>query len=155
MHVSKTYAAIIGGTSLLLSSIVVATDFGTSEEARSMLESAIVAMQQDKDAALKAFTEGSDGFRDRDLYVTCFVIDGPDDGLLTAHGGMSELVGTSGYDLTDKNGTNMGELLSHDTQGAIMTATYWWPRPGSTEPVEKESCYTTIGDQNCLVGYYR
>jgi len=140
--------------SLLLGSSVFASEFGTSEEARSMLERVVEAMKSDKDAALKAFTEGTDGFKDRDLYVTCFELGGRG-GLITAYGGVGDMIGRSGYDLIDKNGTNMGELLDNDTQGEVKTVTYWWPRPGSEEPVEKESYYTTIGDTNCLVGYYK
>ena len=141
-------------TSLLLGSSVFASDFGTSEEARSMLERAVEAMKKDKEAALQAFTEGTDGFKDRDLYVTCFELGGRG-GLITAYGGVGDLIGKSGYDLIDKNGTNMGELLDNNTQDEVKTVTYWWPRPGSEEPVEKESYYMTIDDTNCLVGYYK
>ncbi|MFK7857097.1 MAG: cache domain-containing protein [Granulosicoccus sp.] len=154
MFINKCISSAFFTTLLLFGSTSMASDFGTAEEARSMLERAVTAMEKDKTTALIAFTEGSNGFKDRDLYVACFT-QGTDEGVLTAHGGVAELVGTSGYDLIDKQGTNMGELLNHDTKGEFRTATYWWPRPGSTEAVEKESFYTTIGDQNCLVGYYK
>ena len=131
-----------------------AGDFGTAEEARAMLERAVVAVRDNKEAALKTFTEGGEGFKDRDLYVACFT-QGKGKGVMTAHGGVAALVGKSGYDLIDKKGTNLGELLNNDTAGEIRTVTYWWPRPGSDEPVEKQSYYTTVGDQNCLVGFYK
>jgi hypothetical protein len=30
-----------------------------------------------------------------------------------------------------------------------------WPRPGTTDPVQKISYVTKIGDQVCAVGYYK
>jgi hypothetical protein len=30
-----------------------------------------------------------------------------------------------------------------------------WPRPGATEPVQKVSYVTKVGDQVCAVGYYK
>jgi hypothetical protein len=30
-----------------------------------------------------------------------------------------------------------------------------WPKPGSTEPVEKGTYVTKVGDQICGVGYYK
>jgi len=32
---------------------------------------------------------------------------------------------------------------------------YMWPRPGSTEPVQKVTFVTKVGDQVCAVGYYK
>jgi hypothetical protein len=30
-----------------------------------------------------------------------------------------------------------------------------WPRPGTTDPVQKVSFVTKVGDQVCAVGYYK
>jgi hypothetical protein len=30
-----------------------------------------------------------------------------------------------------------------------------WPRPGGTDPVQKVSFVTKVGDQVCAVGYYK
>ena len=45
--------------------------YGTAEEARALLEKAVVALKADKAKALALFNSGEDGFRDRDLYVFC------------------------------------------------------------------------------------
>ena len=39
--------------------------------------------------------------------------------------------------------------------GRIREVTYWWPRPGSDEALEKTTFYTKGGDQICGVGYYK
>ena len=44
---------------------------GTAEEARAMLEKAVVAVKADKTKALDMFNKGEGDFRDRDLYVFC------------------------------------------------------------------------------------
>ena len=41
------------------------------------------------------------------------------------------------------------------TEGKIDEVTYWWPRPGSTKPLEKHTFFTRIGDQDCGVGFYK
>ena len=45
--------------------------YGTSEEAKAMLEKAVAAMKRDKAKALDMFNKGEGGFKDRDLYVFC------------------------------------------------------------------------------------
>lgn len=152
VKVSVTY--LIMSVGMLWTTVSVSGEFGTKEEAKAMLERAVAAIEENKQGALEAFTAGSDGFKDRDLYVACFD-QGTGEGTLTAHGGLAKLVGTSGYELIDKKGTNLGMLLDVDTKGEFQVATYWWPRPGQEDAVEKESYFVTVDDQNCLVGYYK
>jgi hypothetical protein len=56
--------------------------YGTSEEAKAMLEKAVAAVKQDKAKALDMFNKGEGGFKDRDLYVFCA---NASDGIMTAH----------------------------------------------------------------------
>ena len=42
-------------------------DFGTSEEAKAMLEKAVAAVKENKAKALDMFNKGEDGLKDRDL----------------------------------------------------------------------------------------
>ena len=39
--------------------------------------------------------------------------------------------------------------------GKISEVSYMWPRPGGTDPVQKVSYVTKVGDQVCAVGYYK
>jgi signal transduction histidine kinase len=143
---------MIGAAALfgLLATALVAADFGTSQEARAMLDKAVAAIKADKASALAQFNKGEGGFKDRDLYPFCA---GPD-GMFTAH---PTLNGKSLADLQDKNGKPLGkEILSVAEEGKVKEVSYMWPRPGSDPtPVEKVSYVTKIGDQTCAVGYYK
>jgi signal transduction histidine kinase len=126
---------------------------GTPEEAKAMLERAVAALKADQPAALKAFTAGTEGFKDRDLYVFCGDAAG---GLITAHGANSALIGQSMRDIKDKAGKAIGEeFYAVATEGKFNAVEYVWPRPGETEPVQKASYVTKVADQVCGVGYYK
>lgn len=45
--------------------------------------------------------------------------------------------------------------MSSASEGKIVTVAYKYPRPGQTDPVQKESYVTKVGDQVCGVGYYK
>jgi signal transduction histidine kinase len=128
---------------------VFAASFGTAAEAKAMLERAASAVKTNKADALAKFTKGEDGFKDRDLYPFC----GGPDGNFTAH---PSLVGKSLKDLKDKAGKPLGQdIYATAKEGAISEVSYMWPRPGSTEPVQKVSFVTKVDDQVCAVGYYK
>ena len=127
----------------------IAADFGTAAEAKAMLEKAVAAVKADKAKALAMFIKGEGGFKDRDLYPFC----GGPDGNFTAH---PKLVGKSLKELKDKAGKALGaEMYSVAQEGKISEINYMWPRPDSTDPVQKVSFVTKIGDQVCAVGYYK
>ena len=126
-----------------------AGEFGTAAEAKAMLEKATSALKADKAKALAQFTKGEGGFKDRDLYPFC----GGADGMFTAH---PKLVGKSLKDLKDKTGKPLGEeIYAKAQEGKITEVSYMWPRPDQTEPVQKVSYVTKVGDQVCAVGYYK
>jgi signal transduction histidine kinase len=128
---------------------VIAGSFGTAEEAKAMLERAVLALKANKTDALAKFTKGEGGFKDRDLYPFC----GGPDGNFSAH---PKLVGKSLKDLKDKAGKPLGqEIYAIAKEGKISEVSYMWPRPDSTEPVQKVSFVTSVGDQVCAVGYYK
>jgi hypothetical protein len=123
--------------------------YGTAAEAKAMLEKSVGALKANKAKALGEFTKGEGGFKDRDLYPFC----GGPDGNFTAH---PSLTGKSLKDLKDKAGKPLGaEMYKVATEGKISEVSYMWPRPGQTEPVQKVSYVTKVGDQVCAVGYYK
>lgn len=59
-------------------------------------------------------------------------------------------------ELRSKTGEPIGaSLYEAGKEGSIVEVPYMWPRPGTTEPVQKYSYVTKIGDQVCAVGYYK
>ncbi len=139
-------AAMVGALTVSAAS---AGEFGTADEAKAMLNKAAAAVKADKATALAQFTKGEGGFKDRDLYPFC----GGPDGLFTAH---PTLTGKSLKDLKDKAGKPLGEeIYATAKEGDVKEVSYLWPRPGQTEPVQKVSYVTKIGDKTCAVGYYK
>jgi len=137
-------ALTLGGTAISQS------QFGTAAEAKAMLEKAVTALKADKGKALTAFQAGTDGFKDRDLYVFC----AGDDGIITAH---PTIKGQQIRDLVDKTGNKLGlAIVAAAKEGQVNQVEYMWPRPGAdTTPVKKFTYVTKVGDQTCGVGYYQ
>ena len=135
----------------LLSTTVWAADFGTAEEGKAKrLRRAVAAVKEDKTKALDMFNNGEGGFKDRDLYVWCA---NASNGIVTAQPYMNR--GKQLRDIKGKHGAPFGEtIMQNATEERSKETTYWWPRPGSDEPLEKKTFYTKVGDQICGVGYY-
>jgi signal transduction histidine kinase len=145
----KSLFCVVASASLLAASAAFAAEFGTADEAKAMLTKAASAVKADKAAALAQFAKGEGGFKDRDLYPFC----GGPDGNFTAH---PTLAGKSLKDLKDKTGKALGEeIYATAKEGEVKEVAYMWPRPGQTDPVQKVSFVTKIGDQTCAVGYYK
>lgn len=137
---------VVAGVATL---VAAQAQYGTAAEAKAMLEKAVGALKANKAKALAEFTKGEGGFKDRDLYPFC----GGPDGNFTAH---PSLTGKSLKDLKDKAGKPLGaEMYKVATEGKISEVSYMWPRPGQTEPVQKVSYVTKVGNEVCAVGYYK
>jgi hypothetical protein len=124
---------------------------GTAAEAKAMLEKAVAAMKANETAALQSFNKGESGFKDRDLYVFCWDVK---TGKFTA--AVPGLVGTDVKALKERDGSPLGEkLINSAKEGAITSVTYNFPRPGTNDPVPKETYLARVGSQACGVGYYK
>jgi signal transduction histidine kinase len=145
-----TMFAALAAMLLTFTTPAFSASFGTAEEAKAMLVRAVDAIKANKTDALAKFAKGEEGgFKDRDLYPFC----GGPDGNFTAH---PKLVGKSLKDLKDKAGKALGqEIYATAKEGTILEVSYMWPRPDSTEPVQKISYVTKVDDQVCAVGYYK
>ncbi len=144
---------VVSVVALTLSTAALAqqNQFGTAAEAKAMLAKAVAAVQADKAKALAMFNKGEGGFKDRDLQPFCFNVS---DGTLTA-ATMPSLLGTDVRTLKDKTGKPFGEeVYKAAMEGKITEVSYMFPRPGETEPVQKVSFITKVGDQGCGVGYF-
>lgn len=125
--------------------------FGSAGEARAMLERVVAALREDEKEALASFNKADGGFRDRDLYPFCFMLN---DGKVVAHISPGEL-GKDVRTIVDAAGQVFGlALFNSAKQGQVVEVRYMWPRPGSKVPEQKISYVTRIGNVGCGVGYY-
>ena len=137
----KAVFAVVAVLILSAAPTLAETQFATPEEAKSLLEKAVAAVKEDKAKAFEMFATGDGGFKDKDLYVWCA---NASDGILTVHPTNK-----------GKQGAPFGEtIMQNAAEGTIKETTYWSPRPGSDEALEKTTYYTKVGDQVCGVGYY-
>jgi hypothetical protein len=129
--------------------------FGTATEAKAMEERAITELKANETAALAKFNRADGGFRDRDLYVFCF---NTTTGIFNAHINPA-LMGTDNRLLKEKDGSPLGQkvfdAVNAAKEGTIISASYNFPRPGSTDPVPKETYIGRVGNVACGVGYYK
>ena len=147
----------LAAVALTLSPVVFAQQgqTGTAQEARAMLEKAVVAVKADQAVALAMFIKGEGGFKDRDLYPFCFRIA---DGKALASP-VAVPAGTDVRTLKDSTGKPYGEEIyaaAQKPEGQITEVSYMFPKPGTTAPaVPKVSFVTKAGDVGCGVGYYK
>jgi len=117
-----------------------------------MLGRAVAALEADKVAAIVQFNDkGNKQFHERDLYVFCF---NASDGNTVAHPNPA-LINTDVRAFSFK-GDPIGQRLFDAAKSVSPTTVdYLFPKPGTTEPVPKESFVTRVGELGCGVGYYK
>ena len=150
------FASALAALALLCSAgLAGAQQSGTAAEAKAMLERAVTALKANEATALAEFNDKTNKqFHDRDLYVFCTNMA---DGKFTAHPNPA-LMGTDARALKLKDdpfGQRVYDAIKNSAPGSIVATQYSYPRPGTTEPVPKESFVTRVGDQGCGVGYYK
>jgi polyisoprenoid-binding protein YceI len=148
----KISISVLAAVALLIgAAFAVAQQFGTAAEAKAMLDKAVTALKANEADALAKFNSPTGGFRDRDLYVFCFDMT---TGKFNAHVNPA-LMGTDSRALK-VNGQPVGEMVFNAAkEGTITTVDYDFPKPGTTQPVPKESYVTRVGNEGCGVGYYK
>ncbi len=137
------------------SGLVLAQQSGTAAEAKAMFDRALVALRANEVTAISDFNDKNNHqFHDRDLYVFCYNLS---DGKFTAHPNPL-LMGTDVRALNYKGdpfGQRAYDSVKAAPEGTVSTFDYEFPRPGTNEPVPKQSFETRIGNQACGVGYYK
>jgi hypothetical protein len=79
------------------------------------------------------------------------------DGKFTAHANPA-MVGTDVRALKAKDnplGQRIFDTINKSSGESVLTVDYNFPKPGTTEPVRKQSFVTKVGNQGCGVGYYK
>jgi signal transduction histidine kinase len=149
---AKVTVGAVAAVLIALASAAAQGQFGSAAEAKAMLEKAVAELKANEAAALAKFNKGESGFKDRDLYVFCYDMT---TGKFTAHVNQT-LLGSDVKSLKEKDGSPLGEKVFNATKaGATNTVAYNFPKPGTSDPVAKESYVTQVGNQGCGVGYYK
>jgi hypothetical protein len=55
----------------------------------------------------------------------------------------------------DPLGQRIFDTINKSSGGDVLTVNYNFAKPGTTEPVPKESFVTKVGNEGCGVGYYK
>ena len=148
----KISTSVLAAVALLLGvAVAVAQQFGTAAEAKAMLEKAAAALKSNEADALAKFNSPTGGFRDRDLYVFCFDMT---TGKFNAHVNPA-LMGTDARALKVKDQPVGQMVFAAAKEGTVTTVDYDFPKPGTTQPVPKESYVTRVANEGCGVGYYK
>jgi hypothetical protein len=152
MRTSTLLSAMAALALLWSSASTGAQQFGTAQEAKAMLERAVVALKSNQTNALSAFNDKSNKqFHENDLYVFCFNVT---NGNTLAHPNPA-LISTDIRAFKFKD-DSIGQRIFDAAKGAgVGTVVYDFPKRGTTEPVPKESFVTRVGDLGCGVGYYK
>jgi hypothetical protein len=71
-------------------------------------------------------------------------------------GGGVQAVSAALYGLREQAALEGGDVAPHAQSSKIAEVSYMFPRPGPDKrPVQKVAYVTKVGDQVCLVGYYK
>jgi cytochrome c len=150
-------ASTLLNSGLALSNVALAqkAPFGSAAEAKAMEERVITELKSNETVALTKFNKADGEFRDRDLYVFCF---NATTGIFNAHA-FPALMGTDNRLPKEKDGSPLGQKIfdavNAAKEGTIVTVSYNFPKPNTTEPLPKESYVARVGNTACGVGYYK
>jgi cytochrome c len=123
---------------------------GTAAEAKAMLDKAATALKANEATALAEFNDKNNkDFHDRDLYVFCYDMT---NGHFTAHPNPA-LMGTDVRALKVKDDP-LGQRIFDTVKassGTVGTVDYNFPKPGTTDPLPKQSYVTLIGSDRSAI----
>jgi len=145
-----TYA--LAGVAMLWGTASMAQQFGTQAEAKAMFDRVVTALKANETSALAAFNDKNNkDYHDRDLYPFCWRMS---DGIYVAHVNPA-LMGTDIRNVKI-GGDPVGQRIYDAVkEGTVTVIDFNFPRPGTTEPVPKESYITRVGNVGCGVGFYK
>jgi hypothetical protein len=130
----------------------IAQNFGTADQARAMLDRAVVALKSDQAKALREFNDADNKqFHDRDLYVTCFNIS---DGKITAAPPAMVGMDIRSFNLgEDAIGQKAFDAIKNEREESVVAMDFNFPKAG--KPAVKQSLETRLGNQGCGVSFYK
>ena len=141
---------IIGSFLMIFTKITHAEEFGTKDEALSLLERAIGLVKEDKTRALNLFSSGDGGLNPKDLYPFCIT----SYGMIVGH---PTLEGLDILNFKDPTGKEVGkEMLSTAKYGEVNEVSFMIARLTTDDQklYKKTQLVVKVADLTCAVGFY-
>ena len=146
--------SVVALSLLLMPALARAESHGTADEAKAMVERAVVLLKQvGADQAFAVFNDKTNpDFHDRDLYIFVRSMDGN----TVAHGANKGMIGHTSLELKDADGKlynkEMIELASGKGSGWVE---YRWVNPMDKKIEQKASYIEKVGDYVIGAGFYK
>jgi hypothetical protein len=129
---------------------IIAQEFGTKEEALSLLERAVALVEVDKNRALDLFATGNGGLHSKDLYPFCMT----NKGLILGH---PTLEGLNIWNFKDPTGKEVGKIMINAAKyGEVNEVDFMIARLTTDDEklYKKTQLVTRVSGLVCAVGYY-
>lgn len=125
---------------------------GTAADAIAMVKKAGEFLKANgKQKAFAAFNDGTNGFKDRDLYIMVYDMNGVNQ----AHGANARLIGKDLIGLKDADGTEIVKEFIKTAKTGKGWVDYRWPNP-LTKDIELKTTYVErFGDVLIGCGIYK
>lgn len=145
LHIVKT---VVTATCLSLASMAAGAEGATADQAVALVKKAILYVKENgKDRAFAEFNRPGGKFRDRDLYILVFDMQGVN----LAHGAIPRLIGKPVAGVRDADGKVIFQAYLDTVQSKGKGwVDYRWPNPVSGK-IEKKSTYVEKVD-DLIVG---
>lgn len=135
----RLFLALTTVAAFSFSSHVIAQDFGTRDEAKTMVEAGIEHVKKvGTEQAFKDFTDkGNKTWQKKDLYIFAYNMEGVN----VAHGANDKLIGKNLIELKDPEGKFLIKELRDAAAKGGGWVDYEWPHP-QTKKIESKVSYS-------------
>jgi len=144
---------IVAISGITLTSIALAGEMATPDEAKAMSENAQAAVNEmGREKAFAAFADPTGGFQEKDLYVFCM----DNEGVMLSHAKKPDLVGKNLKDFNKYGDFLFQDMIAVSTGSGAGWVEYRWPYPGS-EMIKEKTSYILRNNEGffCGVGAYK
>lgn len=149
----KRFVTVVLAGLLLAGQAIAAGERGTKDEAKALVDRAVLQLGKDGAAAYPVFSEAKGAFVDRDLYLVVF----DKKGNILAHGANKALVGVNLWDAEDPDGVKFVREFWKTAEAAADGAgwvNFKFTHP-QTKKIEKKIMFVRkTGDVVIVAGAY-
>jgi signal transduction histidine kinase len=146
------FAAAVAMASLLLAGSTLASERGTPDEAKALVEKAAAHLQKvGHEKAFADFNNPTGGYVDRDLFVFVYSLDG----VIVSAGANTALLGKNAGILKDIDGKEFGKMIIAAAHKGGGWSDYRMVNPVTKKPEPKTTYAVKAGDYIVASGAYK